>query len=131
MQEIILKILMSEKVLCGQCLVFLLLNILDGYTTWLVMKPDHYERERNPIARYVFKKLKAPFSIVIFKAVLLSLLGIFIYNWREEAFTLNIALIVGNLLYFGVVLHNNKVHKRYAQREKLLSEMQKIRWIAD
>jgi hypothetical protein len=28
---------------------FLTLNALDGITTWLVMRPDYYNREANPL----------------------------------------------------------------------------------
>ncbi|MDY0152150.1 MAG: DUF5658 family protein [Candidatus Cloacimonas sp.] len=39
---------------------FLVLNVLDGHSTYLVLKPNHFSRERNPIARWVFRKLKIP-----------------------------------------------------------------------
>ncbi|HNT52625.1 MAG TPA: DUF5658 family protein, partial [Candidatus Syntrophosphaera sp.] len=55
--------------------VFVLLNVLDGHSTWMVLRPNRYHRERNPVARWVFRKLGLPRGIVIFKFVLLLILG--------------------------------------------------------
>jgi hypothetical protein len=93
--------------------LFLILNILDAHSTWLVLRPDNYHRERNPIARWVFKKLMLPMGIVFFKASILGPLSIFIMYWWNEAFTINLALLIGNLLYLYVVIHNYKVQKGY------------------
>ncbi len=116
-------ILISNTLLQVQCILFLILNALDGYSTWLVLKPDHYHRERNPIARWVFRKLKAPYSIVFFKVFLLSLLGIFFAYWWRETLTLNIGLLIGNLLYIYVVQHNFRVHR---QNEKVNSDIAEL-----
>ena len=118
----ILTVLSDSTLLTVQCILFLILNFLDGHTTWLVMKPDHYERERNPIARFVFRKLKAPGGIVFFKSLLLGGLGLFIIHWWKEALTLNIALLIGNVLYILVVRHNFKVHRNYVQHEKIMAK---------
>lgn len=104
-------------VLILQSGIFLILNGLDGYSTWLVLKPDHYERERNPVARLFFRLFKLPAAIVFFKAILLSGLGVFIACYSREALTINTALGIGNLLFFCVVLHNFKVHRRYTKQQ--------------
>ncbi len=119
----------SGTLLTIQALLFLLLNLLDGWTTWLVLKPDRYERERNPIARWAFRKLKAPGGIVLFKTLILSGLGIFIAYWWREALTINIALLIGNLLFLYVVPHNYKVYKRYQRREQAKREASRVNWI--
>ncbi|MFO8145095.1 MAG: hypothetical protein R6T89_05150 [Candidatus Syntrophosphaera sp.] len=31
---------------------FVVFNVLDGYSTWKVLRPDHYARELNPVARW-------------------------------------------------------------------------------
>jgi hypothetical protein len=111
----LLSVLQNQIVLGCQCLLFLILNILDGHSTWLVLKPDFYHRERNPIARWVFKKLRLPRAIPIFKAVLLSLLGWVIIHWWKDALTLNIAMTIGNALFIYVVIHNYRVFRHYHQ----------------
>ncbi len=95
------------------CLLFVILNIMDGFSTWMVLRPDHYERERNPIARAFFRFFKLPAAIVLFKAVLLSGMGVFISYYHNEALTINIALLIGNLLFCFVVRHNFHVYRKY------------------
>ncbi len=127
----LLTLLTDQTLLVVQCLLFLLLNVLDGWTTWLVMKPDHYDRERNPIARLFFRKLKAPASIILFKVVLLSGLGLFIIHWWIESLTLNIALLIGNLLYVFVVRHNHKVHRKYVEHEQFFENLKNYKVVVE
>lgn len=129
--KLIMTWLTSHLLLSFQSILFLLLNVLDGWTTWLVMKPDHYDRERNPIARFVFKKLKAPASIILFKVMLLSGLGLFIIHWWRESLTLNIALLVGNLLYIYVVRHNFKVHRKYVEHEQFFENLKSYKVVVE
>ncbi len=93
--------------------LFLLLNILDAHSTWLVMRPHYFEREKNPFARWVFKKLGIPRGIIIFKTALFAFLipaGAYYGAW--EPFTLNIVLSVANILFILVVAHNYRVYHR-------------------
>ena len=102
-------------------LIFLCLNVLDGHSTYLVLKPDHYERERNPVARWMFRKLKIPQGIIIFKTFLLSLLVVCIgYYAAYDALTINLAIGVGNILFILVLRHNYRVwHKFHKAEEEL------------
>ena len=103
----------SLPLLMGLALLFLILNVLDGHSTWLVLKPNHYRRERNPVARWIFRKLGLPRGIVIFKAVLLAILGaaFFVYA-RADAFVLNVLLLVANTVFLIVVIHNYRISRR-------------------
>lgn len=93
--------------------VFVLLNVLDGHSTWLVLKPNHYRRERNPVARWIFRKLGLPRGIVIFKAVLLAILAAAFYIYASaDAFVLNIVLLVANAVFLAVVIHNYRISRR-------------------
>lgn len=111
--EWLYKIMHSSVLEAVMGSLFLILNILDAHSTWLVLRPDNYHRERNPIARWVFKRLMLPMGIVFFKASILGPLSIFIMYWWSEAFTINLALLIGNLLYLYVVIHNYKVQRGY------------------
>jgi len=99
-------------------IIFLLLNILDGHSTYLVVKPDKYQREKNPLARWVFKKLKIPAGIIIFKTVLIAVLILAIaYYAAWEPLTVNIALLIADLLFLFVVLHNYRLYFRLNCKE--------------
>ncbi|HOZ00442.1 MAG TPA: DUF5658 family protein [Candidatus Syntrophosphaera sp.] len=99
---------------------FVLLNVLDGHSTWMVLRPDHYRRERNPVARWIFRKFGLPRGIVIFKFVLLLVLGaLFAFYAASDTFTLNIVLLVADIVFLVVVLHNYKVYRRMAPRRPL------------
>lgn len=93
--------------------VFVVLNILDGHSTYLVMKPCFFYRERNPVARFIFKKLGIPRGIIIFKALLLAMLAPAIgFYAAYETLTLSIVLLVADLLFLYVVIHNYRVWRR-------------------
>ncbi len=93
--------------------LFILLNILDAHSTYLVMRPTHFRRERNPIARWVFRKLGIPRGIVIFKVVLLAILipamGFYAGN---DLFTINIVLMVSDLIFALVVINNYHIYRK-------------------
>ena len=102
-----------HPLLVGQLLVFLVLNVLDGHSTWKVVTPDHYYREKNPLARWVLRKFGALRGIVLFKAVLLLILGgILTVYGKKETRSLNAMFGVANLLFLGVVINNYRVHKK-------------------
>jgi hypothetical protein len=114
----LLTLLSNKILLITQCVVFIILNGLDAHSTWLVLKPNNYHRERNPIARWVFRQLKIPGAIIFYKAIVLGFLCVFISNWWKEALTINVALLIGNLLFIFVVLHNYKVYRNYRNLRK-------------
>lgn len=94
-------------------ILFLLLNVLDAHSTWLVLRPHHYYRERNPVARWAFRKLKIPGGIIIYKTILLCILiPCIAYYSAWDAFTINIVLCVANLLFLLVVLHNYRIWRK-------------------
>ncbi len=99
--------------------LFVLLNLLDGHSTYLVMRPDHYRRERNPVARWFFKKIGIPNGIIIFKA---ALLGILIpamgFYAGHDRFTINIVLTVSDLVFILVVIHNYRIYNKLNRGRK-------------
>lgn len=109
----------SQITLMVGTMVFLVLNVLDGHSTWLVIRPCHYHRERNPVARWAFRKLGLPHGIAIFKAlVFLVLIPAGAWYAAHDARTLNIVLVVANLLFCYVVWHNYRTYLRIAAYRK-------------
>ena len=106
--------LINSPLLClFLTIVFLGLNVLDGHSTYLVLKPNYFSREKNPVARWVFRKLSLPRGIIIFKTVLMSILIVAIsYYAAWDAFTINIAMLIADVLFLLVVLHNYRISRR-------------------
>ena len=118
--QIIEHVLNQPALFWSLLALFVLLNVLDGHSTYLVMRPDHYRRERNPVARYFFRLIGIPNGIIIFKAVLLAILipamGFYAGN---DAFTINIVLLVFNILFALVVIHNYRLYIKIKGWSKL------------
>ncbi|MDZ4182962.1 MAG: hypothetical protein U1B83_08805, partial [Candidatus Cloacimonadaceae bacterium] len=77
------------------------------------LRPSFYRRERNPVARYIFTKLGIPRGIIIFKATLLALLAPAIgFYAGHEVLTVSIVMLVADILFLLVVIHNYRVWRR-------------------
>ena len=84
--------------------VFLILNALDGITTWLVMRPAHYNREANPIARWLFIKLRIPRGIIIVEGATQTLVTLLIF-WLLSLNSLLTKILLGfGILVFGWIV---------------------------
>ncbi len=110
----IIKVILNQAALFWSFLgLFILLNVLDAHSTYLVMRPNHFRRERNPVARFIFRIIGIPNGIIIFKAVLLAILipamGFYAGN---DLFTINIVLLVSNMVFTWVVIHNYRLYKK-------------------
>ncbi len=94
-------------------LFFIVLNILDAHSTWLVVKPYNYHREKNPVARYVFRKLGIGRGIIIFKVVLLTFFsGVIFFYVVPDWETVNVSMIIGDLLFTFVVTNNYRIYRK-------------------
>jgi hypothetical protein len=93
--------------------IFVILNVLDGHSTYIVLRPNHFARERNPVAKWVFKKLGILRGIIIWKALLLSVLMYLMFTeYLTEPYFLNILLITANIFFTWVVIHNYRVYRK-------------------
>ncbi len=110
----------SLPLLMGLALLFLILNVLDGHSTWLVIRPHHFGRERNPVARWAFRKLGLPHGIFLFKALVFTIV-IPAGAWyaAHDVGTLNVLLIVADLLFSFVAWHNYRLARRIGRWQKV------------
>lgn len=108
-----MKIIENYKTSIVLGTIFLILNILDAHSTWKVCKPDKFECEMNPVARFVFKKMGLKKGIISFKVFLLSIFGTVVYKTMLITLKeLNIILVFANLLFAYIVGHNYKIVKK-------------------
>lgn len=97
--------------------VYLTLNVLDGISTWLVLRPDHFEREANPIAKRIFVRLGIPRGIIITEASVLTLLTPVIFFLAGTQLEITVALLfAANLVFIWVVTDNLKIAFRYRRK---------------
>jgi hypothetical protein len=59
--------------------VYAVLNVFDGITTWIILRPDKFHLELNPVARWIFIKLGIPQGIIITEMAVLSILSPLIF----------------------------------------------------
>ena len=98
---------------------YLLLNVLDGLTTWIIIRPDKFHREANPVARWLFIKLGIPRGIIIVEGVVQGLMTLLIFwllgtiPWM--AYTV---LGVGNAIFGWIVIGSLKIIRDLRKRER-------------
>ncbi len=119
-RETLMLQLMNSRLLYWVLLgVFCTLNLLDGHSTYQVLKPYYYHRERNPVARWVFRRMGLPQGIVVFKAIILGMLiPAMSYYAAHDPFTINIVLVVSGVVFTLVVLHNYRVYNRIKEERQ-------------
>ena len=117
---LIVKLLYQPGLSLGLGIIFLALNVLDAHSTWCVLRPNHYERERNPIARWILRKLGLVRGIMIFKGCLVLILATSIgFYVAYDPLTINIVLIVAILLFAWVVWHNYRIVARLGGKTRI------------
>lgn len=100
--------------------VYFILNVFDGITTWIILKPDHYGRELNPAAKWIFIKLGIPRGIIITEAGVLALLTPLIFWLAAVNLTLvKILLGVAVLIFSWVVADGIRIIHRMKKRGAL------------
>jgi hypothetical protein len=98
--------------------VFVILNVLDGHSTWLVVQPDHYRREKNPFARFIMKKLGLIPGIITLKLLLLIPLALVTMDYFKDDMKGYILVFSGaDLLYSLVVSNNYRIYRKMRKRK--------------
>lgn len=100
--------------------VLVALNSLDGYSTWKVLKPHHYRRERNPLARRIFQKLGIPRGIIVAELLWIGFISlVFFLLWDKPALNgvLLVLLCIGVLAFTWVVASNFRAYRRIKEAQ--------------
>ena len=101
-----LKIMNSLVLFVSLLTYFYLLNLLDSHSTFLVVSLSSFRSERNPIARFIFKKFGLVRGIIILKSIILIITPLMIWVYVTDSFKINLTLIIANILYSVVVFNN-------------------------
>ena len=94
-----------------------ILNVLDGLTTWLIIKPDKFQREANPVARWLFIKMGIPNGIIIVEAVWISTVSLVVF-WVAGRNMLLAKMLLGlGFVVFGWIVQGSfRIMKKLGQK---------------
>jgi len=93
-------------------MIFLTLNYLDAASTLKVIKMGSYRNERNPIARWIIKKLGAFKGIIAIKSIVIVLIPFIIYAYYLSARDTVYTLVLIDVVYLLVVVNNFKIARK-------------------
>lgn len=98
------QFLLKPAFLLGGYLVLTILNVLDGYTTWQVLKPDKFHLELNPAARWLFRKLGLRRGILAAETLWISFYTIGLAFLATLSLLLPLILLSLGIIVFGWVV---------------------------
>ena len=126
--KLFIKISSSILFLAFLSLVYFILNILDGHSTYRVVSVGSYKSEKNPIARFFIKKLGALKGIVIIKSFSLAVVYFMLFKYSKNyTKDFNLIFFVADIFYTWVVIHNYKnLYKMINRQEKLYKKIQNV-----
>jgi len=100
-------------------LLLAVLNILDAISTHKVVKIGNNNNERNPLARFLFKKIGALPAMIILKGIAILITAYIAINYREFEPDIHTYIIIINAFYLWIVINNYKVLKQIKSRQKI------------
>lgn len=92
-------------------IILVLLNILDGVSTWKVVRPKHLNRERNPVARWMFAKLGLLPGLILAELLWISFITAVVFllgSFPVWGYIVLILLILGIAIFTWIVVGNFK-----------------------
>ncbi|PKN74356.1 MAG: hypothetical protein CVU49_09050 [Candidatus Cloacimonetes bacterium HGW-Cloacimonetes-2] len=98
--------------------LYILLNLLDAISTWLVVKPDKYAQEINPLARWLFIRLGLFRGLLVAETLNLGIftpLIIILAAFFPVLATILLSLAV--LFYAVLVVNNFRIYLRQKRRD--------------
>ncbi len=100
--------------------VFIALNILDVHSTFLVVSNTSTRSERNPVARFLLRKLGVKRGLVTLKLLLIPILALMVWYYPQARKEIVGVLLLSNFLYLLVVANNYRIHRRIQRRRRLV-----------
>jgi len=100
--------------------ILVVLNVLDGVSTWKVVRPKHLYRERNPVARWIFAKLGLLPGILVAEFLWIStitLVVLLLGSLPVWGYIVLALLFIGIVIFTWIVLNNFKNWRGIRSRE--------------
>lgn len=89
-----------------------ILNIIDAILTWKVIKLGSIRNERNPLARWIFKKIGPIPGMIILKGIALIIIAYVIICYKKFLPDIHSFAIILNAFYLYIVINNIIVLKK-------------------
>jgi uncharacterized membrane protein len=89
-----------------------ILNILDAVSTWKVVKIGNNKNEKNPLARMLFNLIGPIPAMIILKGIAILIIAYIMLNFKKFKPEVDTFMIILNLIYLWIVIHNFHVLKR-------------------
>ncbi len=100
-------------------LLLMLLNLLDGISTWYFVRPDHYAREANPVARWMFRRLGITLGIMVAEALWMGTLTLlYVYVLQDNIIAGTILLALGVCVWAYIVPGNIRFCRKLWRKRK-------------
>lgn len=98
-------------------LVLLVLNLMDGITTWIFVRPDHYDREANPVARWMFRRLGITRGIILAELLWMGAVTLLFLTVFQKYSTAGLVLMsLGVLVWLYIIPGNVRYCLRLRQK---------------
>ena len=103
------SIQLPKGLLFSLFLLLVLLNVLDGISTWKVVKRGSNKNEKNPLARFLFNLMGPIPAMIILKGIAIMIILYISINYQDFEPEVHTLIIILNAIYLYIVLHNYKV----------------------
>lgn len=88
-------------------LLLLALNLADGITTWIFVHPRHYDREANPLARWMFRCLGITLGIIVAELLWMGVISLLYFTLFQTYPTLGIILLSVGVAVWSYIIPGN------------------------
>ncbi|MDP8219705.1 MAG: DUF5658 family protein [Candidatus Stygibacter frigidus] len=103
------SIQLPKGLLFSLFLLLVLLNVLDGISTWKVVKRGSNKNEKNPLARFLLNLMGPIPAMIILKGIAIIIILYISINYQDFEPEVHTLMIILNAIYLYIVLHNYKV----------------------
>lgn len=92
--------------------IFLILNGFDIDSTIRVVRLSSMRSEKNPVARFIFRKFGLIKGVIILKSIIIFLIPLMIWVFFTDAYGINLTLLIADIFYMIVVINNYWNYKK-------------------
>ena len=99
--------------------IFLIENILDAHSTYLVVTNTSIRSEKNPVARYLFRKFGLLKGMILLKTIIVVVLILIFFVYPFTNFELHTILSISIIVYLAVVLNNYRIYSNIKKHRNI------------